>query len=35
MTLGVARHVALIKQRKIGEAILLKKGQDRNHADHS
>jgi hypothetical protein len=26
MTLGVAGHVALIKQRKIGEAILLKKG---------
>jgi ABC-type xylose transport system permease subunit len=26
MTLGVAGHVALIKQKKIGEAILLKKG---------
>jgi alkylation response protein AidB-like acyl-CoA dehydrogenase len=26
MTLGVAGHVALIKQRKIGEAILLRKG---------
>ena len=26
MTLGVAWHVALIKQKKIGEAILLKKG---------
>ena len=35
MTLGVAGHVALIKQKKIGEAILLKKGQDRKHADHS
>ncbi len=35
MTLGVAGHVALIKQKRIGETILLKKGQDRNHADHS
>jgi len=26
MTLGVAEHVAVIKQKKIGEAILLKKG---------
>jgi hypothetical protein len=26
MTIGVAGHVALIKQKKIGEAVLLRKG---------
>jgi len=35
MTLGVAGHVALIKQRKIGEAILLTRRKDSSHADHS
>ncbi len=35
MTLGMAGHVALIKQKKIGEAILLTRRKDSNHADHS
>ncbi|MFH1078951.1 MAG: acyl-CoA dehydrogenase family protein [Pseudomonadota bacterium] len=33
MTIGMAGHVALIKQKKTGEAILLRKGQE--HANHS